>query len=229
MLAALLDLLLPPRCAGCGRPGVLVCPSCTARLRGVPSPRLPEHPPPGLPEVWSGAAYAGVARRLLLAHKEHGRTALAPALGACLAATLRAALTPRSPVLLVPVPSSGAALRRRGHDPVRRMAAAAVRDLAGWPVVLAPVVRQRRRVADQAGLSAPERAANLAGAYVLAGEPPRPAVAVLVDDVVTTGATLAAAAAALRAAGVAVPLAITVAATAKERSGARVRNATRPG
>ncbi|MBX6168004.1 MAG: ComF family protein, partial [Thermobispora bispora] len=77
MLAALLDLLLPPRCAGCGAPGAPACPGCTALLR-APAPRPPEPAPPGLPECWSAARYAGPARRMILAYKERGRTALAP-------------------------------------------------------------------------------------------------------------------------------------------------------
>ncbi|GAA0982213.1 hypothetical protein GCM10009555_051730 [Acrocarpospora macrocephala] len=223
----MLDLILPPRCAGCGRAGFLVCPVCTALLRGVPSPRPPENPPPGLPECWAAAEYAGAVRRLLLAFKERGRVALGPQLGGCLAASVAAALgESRRALELVPVPSSPAVTRRRGHDPVRGMAAVAVRDLrgSGWPVTLAPVLRQRRRVADQAGLSAPERAANLAGGYVVSSGRVRPSgcpTAVLVDDVVTTGATLAAAAAALRAAGVRVPIAVTVAATRKRVTATR--------
>ncbi|GIH22090.1 hypothetical protein Aph01nite_04000 [Acrocarpospora phusangensis] len=224
MLAALLDLILPPRCAGCGRaplPACPLCPACTARLRGDPSPRPPENPPLGMPEVWAAAEYAGAVRRLLVAHKERGRVALAPLLGGCLAETLTAATGGVWPALeLVPVPSAPAATRRRGHDPVRRMAAAAVRELRarGRPVTLAPVLRPRRRVADQAGLSAPERAENLAGGFVVPEGRPRASgrvLAVLVDDVVTTGATLAAAAEALRAAGAQAPLAVTVAATRK--------------
>jgi predicted amidophosphoribosyltransferase len=88
-------------------------------------------------------------------------------------------------------------------------------------VTLARVLRPRRRVADQTGLSSTQRAANLSGAFGVAGggigplraARGRSAVAVLVDDIVTTGATLAEAARALREVGVDVPLAITVAAT----------------
>jgi predicted amidophosphoribosyltransferase len=227
VLAALLDLILPPHCAGCGRPAFPACPACAARLHGSPSPRPPENPPPGLPEVWAGAEYAGCVRRLLIAHKEHGRQALAPLLGGCLAETLAAASGGSwGPMELVPVPSAPAATRNRGHDPVRRMAAAAVRDLRarGWPVTLAPVLRQRRRVADQAGLSAAERAANLAGGFEAQERWARASgrvLAVLVDDVVTTGATLAAAAEALRAAGARAPFAVTVAATRKRVSATR--------
>ncbi|WP_182876940.1 ComF family protein [Microbispora sp. H10670] len=268
MVPALLDLILPPRCAGCGVWGAVACPSCLVKLLGEPAPRPPDPAPPGLPDCWSATAYEGAARRMILACKERGRTALVPALAACVATCVAAwqteaeaegerAAHPAGAGLsgaglsgggrggdgaggdragegaaavtwLVPVPSARAAVRRRGHDPVRAVATAAVRELRGLgrAAVLAPLLRQRRRVADQAGLGSLERAANLSGAFEVghralgALRPPHsgtgPAVGfrvVLVDDVVTTGATLAEAARALRAAGVTPSAAVTIAAT----------------
>ncbi|GGK64738.1 hypothetical protein Sme01_25170 [Sphaerisporangium melleum] len=229
MLTAFLDLISPSRCAGCASPGTVLCTACAAELRGDPLPRPPSPPPAGLPDCWSAASYEGVVRRVVLAYKERGHTAPAPLLAACLVSTLRAALAargfpPGAPLVLVAVPSSRRAVRRRGHDPVRRLATLAARALraSGRAARAAPVLRHGRRVRDQAGLSATERAANLGGAFHARHGPigrlrdsqalPGPVV-VLVDDVVTTGATLAEAARALRRAGVAVPLAVTLAAT----------------
>jgi hypothetical protein len=122
-------------------------------------------------------------------------------------------------VLLVPVPSARAAVRARGHDPALRITAAAVRELraGGLPARCLDVLVQRRGVADQAGLTAAERLANLAGALSV----PRPAAVrarrlVVVDDVITTGATLAEAARALRAAGAEVLAVAVVAATPRD-------------
>ncbi|WP_204018566.1 ComF family protein [Sphaerimonospora thailandensis] len=243
MLAALLDLVIPPRCAGCDEPGSVACRACTAQLLRDPAPRPPDPPPPGLPECWSATAYDGAARRMILAFKEHGRTAVAPILGACLAQVTAAALTasaewadrgPR-PVVLVPVPSARAASWKRGHDPVRAVSRAAAAELRtlGLPVMSAPMLRQVRRVADQAGLSSTRRAANLSGAFdvvpgrtgLLATLGSRGVVVVLVDDIVTTGSTLAEAARAIRLAGVRVPLAVTVAATRRKDRQGRGRHA----
>jgi predicted amidophosphoribosyltransferase len=224
VLAALVDLILPARCAGCGEAGSMACRSCTAELVRAPAARSPEPAPPGLPWCWSATGYDGAARRMLLAYKERGRTALAPVLGASLAAVAVEALTGvgggRDPVALVPVPSARAASRRRGHDPVRALAAAAAVRLRerGLQAGLTPVLRQERRVADQAGLGSAQRAENLSGAFGVAdGGIGRlgHARVVLVDDIVTTGATLAEAARALRAAGAPAALAITVAATSR--------------
>ncbi|MBG0813308.1 ComF family protein [Planomonospora sp. ID82291] len=222
MTTALLDLVLPPRCAGCDAPGVLVCPRCTAELRGEPARRTPAPSPPGLPECWSATVYAGAARRAILAYKEHGRTALAHPLAGALALTAGTAVGGH-PVVLVPVPSSRPALRRRGHDPVGRLAVLAAGYLraAGWPATAVQALAQRRRVADQAGLNALQRAENLSSALrltpgasgSLAALLGGGRVVVLVDDVVTTGATLAEAARVLRAAGAEPRLAVTVAAT----------------
>ncbi|MGW2028944.1 ComF family protein [Streptomyces sp. NPDC001811] len=111
------------------------------------------------------------------------------------------------PVLLVPVPSARWAVRARGHDPVRRMALAAAGELrrTGTPARVAAVLRQRRPVADQAGLDARRRLENLAGALELSPGGARLLGAgrvVLVDDLMTTGASLAEAARALREAAV---------------------------
>ncbi|KMS67590.1 hypothetical protein ACM01_42195 [Streptomyces viridochromogenes] len=110
------------------------------------------------------------------------------------------------PVLLVPVPSGRGAVRARGHDPARRIALAAAGELrrAGTPVRVLAVLRQGRGVADQSGLNSRQRLDNLAGALtvargggrLLAGGGP----VVLVDDLMTTGASLAEAARAVRAA-----------------------------
>ncbi|QNP75936.1 ComF family protein [Streptomyces roseirectus] len=102
-------------------------------------------------------------------------------------------------VLIVPVPSARWAVRARGHDPVRRVAlvAAGVLRRGGVDVRVAAVLRQRAGVRDQAGLGPRERRENLAGALRVGGAGARVLrgrAVVLVDDVVTTGASLAEAA-----------------------------------
>lgn len=111
-----------------------------------------------------------------------------------------------APVLLVPVPSARGAVRARGHDPARRIALAAASELrrAGMPARVLAVLRQGRAVADQSGLNSRQRLDNLAGALTVAPGGGRLIVnggpVVLVDDLMTTGASLAEAARALRAA-----------------------------
>ncbi|MFF9811825.1 ComF family protein [Streptomyces sp. NPDC014006] len=213
----LTDLVLPVDCAGCGRPRAVLCPDCRTALSGAGPRRVrPEPQPPGLPAVHAAARYADEVRALLLAHKERGVLALARPLGEALAAAVRAGLRQSGAsgdavtdgcVLLVPVPSGRTAVRARGHDPARRIALAAAGELrrGGMPVRVAAVLRQRRAVADQARLDSRQRLANLAGALTVVpggGQLLAQGPVVLVDDLMTTGASLGEAARAVRDTGV---------------------------
>ncbi|MFF1925850.1 ComF family protein [Streptomyces sp. NPDC058221] len=199
-------LVLPVACGGCGRPRTELCEECGAQLHGgVPRRVRPVPEPDGLPVVHAAAGYENAVRAVLLAHKERGVLGLAGALGKALAGAVRAGAGPRSgpgPLLLVPVPSSRRIVAARGHDPTRRIALAAAAELrrAGTPARVASVLRQRRPVADQSGLGARERRANLMGALdVVAGGGRLLATGrvMLVDDLLTTGASLAEAARAI--------------------------------
>jgi predicted amidophosphoribosyltransferase len=206
---ALLDLVLPRRCAGCAEPGTALCPSCRCVLAAAPLGLVPDGPR-RLPPLAAAAAYAGPVRGVLLAHKEHGRLALVRPLGTALAGAV-GCLSPPAGTVVVPVPSSVAAVRARGHDHARRLALNAARRLR---LPSRPLLRPVRVVADSAGLGAAERAANLRGA--LAARRPLEGVPVLVvDDVVTTGTTLREAVRALRAAGAQVHGVAVVAVTAR--------------
>ncbi|TJZ39936.1 ComF family protein [Streptomyces piniterrae] len=221
----LAGLVLPVDCAGCGRPRTELCAECRRALsrggRGARRVR-PEPRPAGLPRVWAGAPYADEVRAVLLAHKERGALRLAGPLGAVLAGAVRVLRPGGGRVLLVPVPSARRSVACRGHDPVRRIALAAAAELRragvgeGAGAQVLAVLRQRRPVADQAGLSARQRLANVAGALGVRGGAGRllvEAPVVLVDDLMTTGATLAEAARALGVSGARVSGAAVVAAT----------------
>ncbi|MDW6062265.1 ComF family protein [Streptomyces sp. FXJ1.4098] len=215
-------LVLPTGCAGCGRSGGALCGRCRAALCGAGArPVRPSPSPPGLPPVHAAVAYEDEARAVLLAHKERGELRLAAALGEALASAVNAACPHphphpyphlharhRSwrPLLLVPVPSARRAVAARGHDPARRiaLAAAGVLRRGGRPARVLPVLRQLRAVTDQAGLDARRRLENLTGALGAApgcGRLLAEGPVVLVDDLMTTGASLAEAARAVRAAG----------------------------
>lgn len=196
-----------------------LCPGCRAALgAGTPYRAWPEPVPTGLRPTTATAEYGGVVRSVILAHKEHARYALAGPLGEALAVAIQAALGARRAAWLCPVPSSRSTVRERGHDPLRRLTVAAVRQLrrAGYDVRLADALAVVRRPQDQAGLSAQQRAGNLAGAFAarsrwaerLTDQP-----VILVDDVLTTGSTLAEACRALASRGIPVLGCAVVAAT----------------
>ena len=201
----LVDLVLPRTCAGCGLPRAVLCPAC-ARLLTRPHLATPRRFPEGFPPTVAAGAYAGPVRDAVLAFKERGRAELARPMGAALALAVAGVLAglgapPPGPVLLVPLPSSAAGLRARGRDHVRELTARALTELAAAGLTCAEgrLLRRRGRVRDSAGLSVRERRANLAGTFALRRAVPPGAVLVLVDDVVTSGATLCEAAAVLAA------------------------------
>ena len=177
MLRPLADLILPRRCAGCGAAGEVLCPACTPAQGPLTVAGF------GVP-VLAAARYDRGFRAAILAYKERGRHELRRSFAALLAETAAGLMRPGA--TLVPVPSARAAARRRGGDHVRQMADRAAAQLG---VALVPALHLTRFVQDSAGLGAAERHANLAGAMA-AHAPPVGAAAVLIDDIVTTGATL---------------------------------------
>jgi predicted amidophosphoribosyltransferase len=220
--AALLDLVLPRRCVGCGSTCGPLCGRCLPTgpvLRG------------GSTEFRTSAAavYEGPVRAALLAYKERGRRDLAGPLAGLLARAVAATTAPtiqaaavagRDPparVVLVPVPSARSVAAARGGNHVLRLArrAAAANGLR----VASDALVLTRAVRDSAGLGSGERSANLAHAMA-ACRGCGGLSAVLVDDIVTTGSTLREARRALVAAGWDVLGSAVVAATQRRRPGA---------
>ncbi|WHT20408.1 ComF family protein [Crossiella sp. CA-258035] len=202
MLTALLDLLLPRVCAGCRRTGTPWCLPCRARFAGLYRVRLGL---PRLPPVHVVAEYSGPARATVLAYKERRRRDLAAGLGAALAAAV-----PRLPRgspdsgghwWLVPAPSRRAAARARGGSHMLRLTASIAAHLERASAL--PILGLDRTATDSVGLRPDERLANLRNRVHLSGRwsPPPGTPVLLVDDVVTTGATAAVCTGVLRAAG----------------------------
>lgn len=227
-IAAAGDLLLGARCAGCNQAWWGLCPDCRQTVSARPCHLTrPDPCPPGFPVTTTASPYDATMKRLISAHKEQQVLALTPFLATLVSGAVRLLLNewpggvPRgAAVVLVPVPSSPAAVRARGFDATWAMSRrAATLSVPGKRLVCRRMLTPARRVRDQAGLGAAARLENLAGGFRVLPTAVTPGEAVvLVDDVVTTGATITEATRALRAANVLVLGAATVAATMRSRA-----------
>jgi ComF family protein len=207
-------LLTPPLCWGCGGPARVdepLCFDCRRTLRHL----APEPVDLAGVATWAAVAYEGAARELVRGLKFRGAEALATPIAALIIANAPAGLLPRAagtaarePPALVPVPLHPARRRRRGFNQAAVLAEALGRRTG---LAVADSLIRSGGAGTQVGRPRPERLAAPPGGIRAAG--PIPARALLVDDVATTGATLAACARALRAAGALEVRAVTFART----------------
>lgn len=208
----MLDLFLPLECGGCGAPATRWCVACALELAvpadqpHVANPRIDPQVP-----VFALGRYTGARRRAIIAVKEHGRGDLAAPLARALAVGVHRLLTwgiVDTPLTIVPAPTRRSAARRRGGDPVTRLARAAV---AGHPDIgVVPSLRLKPLARDSVGLGTAARERNIAGRVALRGRRPSTDV-MLVDDVVTTGATARESVRVLHSAGVRVVAVLAIA------------------
>ncbi|MFT3861219.1 ComF family protein [Micropruina sp.] len=214
LAAAAADLAWGGACAACAAPGPVLCPGCAGLLRRLPTQAVPVRP--GVPPTIARGDYADELRAVILACKERQGLGLVPMLAELVTGSAAALLHERwsgAAVRVAPIPSARSTIGERGFDLTGMMAgrvAVTLRgvgmDVRGWRA-LRPV----RRSADQAGLGIAERAANRRASLV--ARPGEPVQVLLIDDIVTTGATLAEARRALTVAGHSVLGAAVVAAT----------------
>jgi len=217
-----LDLAIPPLCAGCRREGSPLCRECRTwvevRVRSPPGAPigLPADLPEPLLQLEWCAPFTGITRRALHQLKYAGERRLAKPLGQIAAERWRRAGVGAE--VVVPVPASPDRIRERGYDQAVLLAEVVAAELR---LPLAMALARTHVTAAQYGLGRAERASNVGQVFelVAAGAAPGadPALAIrerwilLVDDIVTTGATLAGCADVLLGHGASAVSALTVA------------------
>ncbi len=210
---AVLDFVFPPRCVVCGSGGSFLCTVCASGLPKAEPPRCPRCWSPGsdaylCPECQAGPPafdglraaflYQGVVRDLVHALKYRGTTALAGPMASLLADVVHRDVLAAD--VLVPVPLAGVRRRTRGFNQAESLARALGREL-GLPVRPGALRRRRQTTPQARTADAEQRRRNVAGAFACREGPVAGQRVLLVDDVTTTGATLAACAGPLKAGG----------------------------
>lgn len=181
----LLNLLFPDRCAGCGRVGALFCTACRAAL--VPYGAARQRLSPDLAGVQIAYVFGGPLRAAVHQLKYRRRRRVAHPLGMLLAAHLDAHPFCQAPCAIVPVPLHPDRFHERGFNQAEGIARA-VATSTGLPLLVDGLVRLRD-TGHQARLSADERRVNMDAAFAWVGaDVPRSAI--IIDDVLTTGATI---------------------------------------
>ena len=200
-----MQLLLPDACAGCGRYGALLCAACNRGLRQATAEadRFAAADPgivvgDAMELAMAAFLHEGTMRRVLQRLKYGGAGRLALPLATAAVPTLQALLAQSGPAALVPVPVHAARRRQRGYNQAELLAIEMGRHV-GLPVL--NLLERHRPTVRQHGLSRAARLHNLRGAMGLRPGARAPSVAVLVDDILTTSATLEACAEVLRSHG----------------------------
>jgi ComF family protein len=206
-MRAILDLILPPACAACGSAGALLCAACLRSARPASDPAcrfVAPDPATAIGQDLSLAlavyAFEGPIRRALAGLKYEGASRLADPLANATAPALTLVVEVTGAAPLIPVPVHPERLRERGYNQAE-LIARALGSAVGLPVM--PRLERVRPTTKQHRLDRAARLANLRAAFsVRAATGPMPATVIVVDDIVTTTATLEACASVLRAAGV---------------------------
>lgn len=216
----LADLTLGRACAGCSLPGTHLCAECAEAAM----PQVTTHQHLEFPEVMAGLrlpimralTYSGSTRHMIYRFKDHGDFSLRPHLSYALAAALIQLVDQldRPRYLATPIPSRSRSIRKRGFCPITQLTDEAIRRFTSTPVRLTrhDLLRDVRTLRSDKSLGTADRALVAGGAFRLTATPPLLPV-IVVDDVVTSGATMREAIATLLHEGVHVVGGVALAAT----------------
>ncbi len=189
-LAALKELVYPTTCAGCNLLGTQLCNSCSETWFTPPKLNYL-----GESKLYFVANYNPQSARIILAAKEDGNVFCINLLARCIARSIIFAL-PESfiaqPVAIITIPSSPAAIRRRGRDHISQVAKQVVKNLAveNIPATYSPVIYLSKNIKDQSKLNSRQRTQNLSGAFSVKNCEIPSGDLFLIDDLVTTGASI---------------------------------------
>lgn len=199
---SLADLIFPVRCVSCSALGIKLCSEC--RKSWIPHIYRTSFSGEYRLNVFSAVQYSRVAKKILIASKENGLTLADTLIEDSFQAAIKYVIAHEWIDFIVPIPSRKAAARSRGRQFVFELASNAA---SSFSIPVIDVLSHTRTIRDQSSLKSADRFKNLSGAFSVKSR--YPGRALLIDDLVTTGATLQEAARALRAGGIEVACSVT--------------------
>lgn len=211
-MLSLSEIIFPSRCIGCSSLGISICSECRKQWHPHFYKRVISYTREEFP-VFSSIQYSPIASRVLLSAKESQLKAADQLLIAGIDHALNLFINRYGPATLVPVPSRRSATRKRGRDFLQEITLGVAKNME---LPCQSLLSHNRKVRDQSNLNQEERSQNISGSFSVSrealGQIPvgniRPKI-IVVDDLITTGATLEEAFRALRAAGFSVLGAVT--------------------
>jgi predicted amidophosphoribosyltransferase len=189
-LKSLQQLLYPASCLVCQKPNQLICPSCISTWQQpIKTGQVQKIP------IYFSTYYSVESAKIILSAKENGNAVARHLLANALSNAIERVISDfklQESITLITIPSRKSAIRKRGRDHINQLAAEVISlvNIDGVEISNLNMLRLNKSIEDQSKLNKGERAANLSGAYLAISPETPPKNLIIIDDLITTGASV---------------------------------------